>query len=78
MIFRQLKTIAGAVHAVYADSGFAMAGAVAFSFVLSLFPFCIFLGAMAGLFGGEPMAKRGLEQLFEIVPAPSRRPWSRR
>ena len=55
---------------MYADSGFAMAGAVAFSFVLSLFPFCIFLGALAGVFGGEDAAKQGVEQLFEIVPKP--------
>jgi alpha-beta hydrolase superfamily lysophospholipase len=27
-MFRQLKTVAGAVHAVYADSGFAMASAI--------------------------------------------------
>ena len=47
-----------------------MAGAVAFSFVLSLFPFCIFLGAVAGLFGGEAFAKQGIERLFEIAPAP--------
>jgi membrane protein len=67
-MFRQLKTVAGAVHAVYADSGFGMAGAVAFSFVLSLFPFCIFLGAVAGLYGGEPMARGAIEQLFAIVP----------
>jgi len=70
MIFRQLRTLARAVYAVYADSGFAMAGAVAFSFVLSLFPFCIFLGAVAGLFGGEAFAKQGIARLFEIVPAP--------
>jgi len=70
MIFRQFKTIAGAVYAVYADSGFAMAGAVAFSFVLSLFPFCIFLGAVAGLFGGEVWARQGIARLFEIAPAP--------
>lgn len=70
MIFRQLKTVVAAVHAVYADSGFAMAGAVAFSFVLSLFPFCIFLGAMAGVIGDEEQAKQGIERLFEIVPAP--------
>lgn len=70
MIFRQIKTVVAAVRAVYADSGFAMAGAVAFSFVLSLFPFCIFLGALAGLFGGEARAKEGVKQLFEIVPAP--------
>jgi membrane protein len=70
MLFRQIKTVLAAVRAVYADSGFAMAGAVAFSFVLSLFPFCIFLGALAGVFGGEARAKEGIERLFEIVPKP--------
>jgi membrane protein len=70
MILKQIKTIVGAVRAVYADSGFGMAGAVAFSFVLSLFPFSIFLGALAGVFGGEERAKEGVKQLFEIVPAP--------
>src|SRR5262245_2225206 len=70
MIFRQIRTVVAAVRAVYADSGFAMAGAVAFSFVLSLFPFCIFLGALAGMFGGEERAQEGVKQLFEIVPKP--------
>jgi membrane protein len=70
MFFRQIKTVISAVRAVYADSGFGMAGAVAFSFVLSLFPFCIFLGALAGVFGGEERAKQGIEQLFQIVPKP--------
>jgi len=70
MIFRQIRTVIAAVHAVYADSGFGMAGAVAFSFVLSLFPASIFLGALAGVFGGEERAKQGIERLFEIVPAP--------
>ena len=53
MIIRQIKHILGALYSLYADSGFAMAGAVAYSFVLSLFPFCIFVGAVAGHFGGE-------------------------
>src|SRR5262245_8087439 len=70
MVIRQSRNIVGAFYALYADSGFAMAGAVAFSFVLSLFPFCIFLGAVAGLFGGEALAKEGIERLFEIAPAP--------
>ena len=70
MIIRQIKQILGAVYALYADSGFAMAGAVAYSFVLSLFPFCIFVGAVAGYFGGEAFAKQGVAQLFEIAPAP--------
>ena len=45
-----------------------MAGAVAFSFVLALFPFCIFLGAFAGYFGGESLARAAVAQLFEMVP----------
>ena len=70
MLFRQMQTIARAVHELYADSGFSMAGAVAYSFVLSLFPFCIFLGAIAGHFGGEALARAAVTQLFEMAPAP--------
>jgi len=70
MLFRQLKSIIQAFYELFADSGFAMAGAVAYSFVLSLFPFCIFLGAVAGYFGGEPLAKQAVAQLFELAPAP--------
>ena len=70
MLFRQLKSIIQAFYELFADSGFSMAGAVAFSFVLSLFPFCIFLGTVAGYFGGEVLAKQAVEQLFEMAPAP--------
>lgn len=70
MLFRQIKSIVQAFYAMFADSGFAMAGAVAYAFVLSLFPFCIFLGALAGYFGGEVLAKQAVEQLFELAPAP--------
>jgi membrane protein len=70
MILRQIGNIIAAIRNVYADSGFGMAGAVAFSFVLSLFPFSIFLGALAGLFGGEERAKEGIKWLFQMVPAP--------
>src|SRR5262245_38959477 len=70
MIIRQIRNIMGALYSLYADSGFAMAGAVAYSFVLSLFPFCIFLGAVAGYFGGDTLAKQGVAQLFEIPPQP--------
>ena len=67
MFSRQLK--ANAFHEMFADSGFSMAGAVAFSFVLSLFPFCIFLGALAGYFGGEALAEAAVQQLFQLAPA---------
>ena len=45
-----------------------MAGSVAFSFILSLFPFCIFLGALAGVFGGEGLARSAVAQLFDVLP----------
>jgi membrane protein len=67
-MLRQAKTIWSALYELFADSGFSMAGAVAFSFVLALFPFCIFLGAFAGYFGGDALAKFAVEQLFEVVP----------
>jgi membrane protein len=70
MLFRQLKRITGAFYELFADSGFSMAGAVAYSFVLSFFPFCIFLGTLAGYFGGEALAKQAIAQLFEMAPAP--------
>jgi membrane protein len=70
MLIRQLKSISRACYELFADSGFAMAGAVAYSFVLSLFPFCIFLGALAGYFGGKPLAEEAVAQLFELAPAP--------
>jgi membrane protein len=70
MLFSQLRSVLRAFHELFADSGFSMAGAVAFSFVLALFPFCIFLGALAGYFGGEALAKQAVEQLFEMAPAP--------
>jgi membrane protein len=65
----EARTIWNALYDLFADSGFSMAGAVAFSFVLALFPFCIFLGAFAGYFGGEALAKSAVAQLFEVVPS---------
>ena len=64
----QVRAIWSALYDLFADSGFSMAGAVAFSFVLALFPFCIFLGAFAGYFGGEALARAAVAQLFEMVP----------
>lgn len=57
-----------AVYRFYEHSGFAMAGAVAYSTVLSIFPFFIFLGALAGVFGGRELADAAMQGLFEIMP----------
>jgi membrane protein len=70
MLTRQFRSIPQALFELYADSGFSMAGAVAYSFVLSLFPFCIFLGTLSGLFGGEALAEQAVAQLFQLAPAP--------
>ena len=69
-MMHQARAIWNAIYELFADSGFSMAGAVAFSFVLSLFPFCIFLGAFAGYFGGAGLAKAAVEQLFQVLPGP--------
>ena len=65
---QRYRTLLEAIYRLYEHSGFAMAGAVAFSFVVSLFPFCIFLGALAGIFGGRELAAQAVEQLFHILP----------
>lgn len=63
------RTLIEAIYRLYEHSGFTMAGAVAFSFVVSIFPFCIFLGALAGvLFGGRELAQLAIDQLFALLP----------
>jgi len=57
-----------AVYRVFYDGGISMAGSVAFSFLLSLFPFCIFLAALAATLGGRELADAAINQLFEAVP----------
>jgi membrane protein len=67
---KRMQRLFEALYRLYEHSGFAMAGAVAFSFVVSLFPFCIFLGALSGVFGGRELAQDAIAQLFAILPAP--------
>jgi membrane protein len=65
---KRYRTLLAAIYRLYEHSGFAMAGAVAFAFVVSLFPFCIFLGGLAGLFGGRELAAEAVSQLFHNLP----------
>jgi membrane protein len=69
-IMRQLKTIGRALYGLFEHSGFSMAGAVAFSFTLSLFPFSIFLAALSATLGGPELAKSAVDQLFQLAPKP--------
>lgn len=64
------QTLLQSIYRLYEHSGFSMAGSVAFSFVVSLFPFCIFLGALASIFGGRELADQAVDQLFEVLPKP--------
>lgn len=65
---KRITTLFGAIYRLYEHSGFTIAGAVAFSFVVSLFPFCIFVGALSGVFGGREMATIAVTELFKILP----------
>lgn len=65
---KQSWTILTAIYRLYEHSQFSMAGAVAFSFVVSLFPFCILLGSLAGILGGRELAEVTVTQLFQILP----------
>lgn len=67
---KRTRAFFDALYRLYEHSGFAMAGAVAFSFVVSLFPFCIFLGALSGVFGGRELADQAIKQVFDILPEP--------
>lgn len=67
-MLQQQKTFIEAVYRLYEHSGFSMAGAVAFSFVVSLFPFCLFLAGLAGIVGSPELAEQAVTQLFETLP----------
>ena len=64
------RTVFQAIYRLYEHSGITLASAVAFSVILSIFPFCIFLGSIAGVFGGRQLAEQAVIVLVEILPAP--------
>jgi membrane protein len=67
---RRLNILRLAMWNLFENCGFSMSGAVAFTFLLSLFPFCIFLGALAATVGGRELAAYAVAQLFQAVPEP--------
>ncbi len=67
---RQLNILRRAMWTLFENAGFSMSGAVAFTFLLSLFPFCIFLSALAATIGGRELAAYAVAQLFLLVPEP--------
>ena len=67
---QRLNILRLAMWNLFQNCGFSMSGAVAFTFLLSLFPFCIFLGALAATLGGRELAAYAVAQLFQAVPEP--------
>ena len=53
---------------VMVDEGLVLAGYIAFTAFLSLFPFLIFLAALAGFLGDRDTADRFIEAMFEFMP----------
>lgn len=62
------STLLEAIVQLYQQSGFTLASAVAFSFIISLFPFCIFIGSLAGLVGGRELADQAVALMVETLP----------
>ena len=54
---------------VMVDEGLELSGYIAFTAFLSLFPFLIFLAALAGFLGDRATADRFIEAMFEFMPA---------
>jgi membrane protein len=55
-------------HRFYLDDGFELAGNIAFCTLLSLFPFLLFLTALAGVLGDEQLAETVISYLLSIAP----------
>ncbi len=65
---RLLRAYQNTLYSLYSDLGISLASAVTFSGVLALFPFLIFVTALAGFFGGADAAERAVAQLFDTLP----------
>lgn len=65
---RRLSSLVQAVVRLFRGGGMSMAGAVAFALLLAIFPFCIFLAALAGTIGGRDLAEAAVAYVFEAAP----------
>jgi membrane protein len=65
---RGLRVIGIAAGRMYQDDGWAMASHLTLSALMALFPFLIFVAAIAGFFGAGDLADRAAEILFDTLP----------
>jgi membrane protein len=63
-----------AIRRLFADEAIPLAGNIAFRTIFSLFPFLIFLTALAGFFGTEDQAQRLVTFLLSVAPEEIIRP----
>ena len=56
-------------YRLFADEAIPLAGNIAFRTVFSLFPFLIFLTALAGFFGNDDLAEGVVNFLLDVAPA---------
>ena len=57
-----------ALRRLFADEAIPLAGNIAFRTLFSLFPFLIFLTALAGFFGNEALAEKVVTFLLSVAP----------
>jgi membrane protein len=65
---RAWRVLWGAIDRFNRNDGSAMAGFIAFSGLLSLFPFMIFAATLIGILVGQTESDRIIDALFEIAP----------
>jgi membrane protein len=63
-----------AVARLFADEAIPLAGNIAFRTLFSIFPFLIFLTALAGFFGNEALAEKVVNFLLSVAPEQLVRP----
>lgn len=63
-----------AIRRLFADEAIPLAGNIAFRTLFSLFPFLIFLTALAGFFGNEDLAEKVVTFLLSVAPEQLVRP----
>lgn len=71
---RAYRSIGMALGRLYADDGWAMASHLALSALMALFPFLIFVAALAGFIGQKDLADGVADLLFQTVPPEVARP----
>lgn len=67
--FRRTTRVVGiAIGRLYQDDGWAMASHLTLSGLMALFPFLIFMAAIAGVFGAEELADDAATYILDVMP----------